>query len=87
MTTKQVAQRMFKDGVFNPHTEDEFHSKTSVYTMFKHEPEEWDDVNQTLYTITADYGDRKNYSTWIFHSARRALTVFRLLTGTGAGSV
>ena len=81
MTSKQVAQRMYKDGVFNPHTEKEFHCETSIYTMFKHEPDEWDEVRRTLYTITADYRDGKNYSTWIFESANSALRVFRLMTG------
>ena len=81
MKTKQIAQRMYKDGVFDPHTEKEFYCDTAIYTMFKHEPDEWDVVHRTLYTITADYRDGKNYSTWIFQSARAALRSFRLMTG------
>ena len=81
MKSTQIAQRMYKDGVIYPHTKREIRGEMTVYTMFRHESEEWDEIEQTLYTITADYRDGKNYSSWIFQSADVALRTFRLMTG------
>ena len=80
MKCTELISRVYHDGIMNEHTEDQFSVSSPVYTLFRHEPEAWDDLSETIYTIVCQYNDG-SVTDHIFTNLSSAFNCFRRMVG------
>ena len=83
MKSTKLMTRVYNDGIIGEkHTgkKRELTVEYPKYSLFRHEPEEWNDMEKVCYSIVADYGNGE-YGNWIIEDAKCAFRTYRILCG------